>query len=207
MDTRERLIEGALATVRTHGIAGSSARNVAAAAGVNQALIFYHFGTVDELLAQACRTVTERRVAVYRERFAAVGTLRELLALGLELHEEERAQGNVAVLAQLLAGAQADQRLAGPVAAALALWTVEIEAVLARVLAGSPLAAVSDPAGLAHAVSAAFIGIELYEGVDADGARQALAALEQLALLAEVVDELGPVARRTLRARVRRQSG
>jgi hypothetical protein len=34
----------------------------------------------------------------------------------------------VAVLAQLLAGAQADERLAGPTAAALGLWTAEIEA-------------------------------------------------------------------------------
>ena len=58
--------------------------------------------------------------------------------------------------------------------------------------------------GIARAVAAAFIGLELFEGVDPEGGRAALDALERLAVLAEVVDELGPVARRALRARLRR---
>ena len=50
-DTRTKLLEGALRTVTEQGIAKTSARTIAAAAGVNQALVFYHFGSVDELLA------------------------------------------------------------------------------------------------------------------------------------------------------------
>jgi AcrR family transcriptional regulator len=205
-DTRQKLIDGALAAIREHGIAGASARTVAAAAGVNQALVFYHFGTVDDLLAQACREATAQRVEHYRERLAAVGSLRELLDLGRLLHAEERAQGNVAVLAQLLAGAQTDDRLAAPTAEALGLWVAEIESVLVRVLAGTPMAGVADPAGLARAVSAAFIGMELFDGVDAAGAQRALDAVEQLAVLVEVVEDLGPVARRALRAKLRRRA-
>ncbi|WBB67149.1 TetR/AcrR family transcriptional regulator [Micromonospora sp. WMMD812] len=201
--TREKLIDGALVAIRTHGIAGTSARSIAAAAGVNQALVFYHFGSVDDLLAEACRSATTARVAVYRERFARVGSLRELLDLGRALHDQERAEGNVAVLAQLLAGAQTDQRLAEATAGALRLWTAEIEAVLHRLLRDSPVAPVADPAGLARAISAAFVGLELFEGVDAAGAGDAFAALERLAVLVEVVDDLGPIARRALRARLR----
>jgi AcrR family transcriptional regulator len=206
MDTKQRLVEGAVQAVRTHGIAGVSARTVAAAAGVNQALVFYHFGTVDELLATAMRAATAERVTTYRERFAAVRSLRELLDLGRALHAEERRQGNVAVLAQLLAGAQTEATLAEPVAAALRQWTDELEAVLRRVLTGSPLADLADPVGLARAVSAAFIGLELYEGVDPAGATAALDALEQLAVLVDVVDDLGPLARRALRSHARRAS-
>ena len=206
MDTKQRLVEGAVQAVRTHGIAGVSARTVAAAAGVNQALVFYHFGTVDELLATAMQAATAERVAGYRERFAAVGSLRELLDLGRALHDEERRQGNVAVLAQLLAGAQTEAKLAAPVAAALRQWTDELEAVLRRVLADSPLADLADPVGLARTVSAAFIGLELYEGVDPAAANAALDALEQLAVLVDVVEDLGPVARRALRSRARRAS-
>src|SRR2546429_5009253 len=169
MDTKQRLVEGAVQAVRTHGIAGVSARTVAAAAGVNQALVFYHFGTVDDLLAAACHQATAARVAHYRERFAAVGSVRDLLDLGRQIHDEESREGNVAVLAQLLAGAQTDRRLAAPVAVALRLWTDQIEEVLRRLLAGSPLGDLADPAGLAHAASAAFIGLELYEGVDPAG--------------------------------------
>jgi AcrR family transcriptional regulator len=203
-DTRQRLLDGALAAIREHGIAGVSARTIAAAAGANQALIFYHFGSVDELLVAACTAGTAARVEHYAQRFVEVRSLRELLDVGQALHAEEEKLGNVSVLAQLLAGAQSDKRLAEPVAAALQLWVDEIESVLRRILAGSPLADVTDIPGLARAVSAAFVGLELYQGVDPAGAAHALAALGQLAAVVEAVDQLGPVARRALRAKVNR---
>jgi AcrR family transcriptional regulator len=203
-DTRERLVRGALQVLRADGLARASARVIGSAAGVNQALVFYHFGSVHELLAEACRQATEVRVALYRERFAAVRSLRELLAVGRELHATERAEGNVAVLAQLLAGAQTDERLAPAVAESLQLWITEIEAVLHRVTATLPVAGLVDLPGLACAVAFGFVGLELYEGVDPAGAAAALATLEQLAGVVEVLDELGPVARRAVRARLRR---
>ncbi|MFF3033033.1 TetR/AcrR family transcriptional regulator [Streptomyces rubiginosohelvolus] len=203
-DTRTKLMEGALRTLAEHGIAKTSARSVAASAGVNQALVFYHFGSVDELLAAACRYGAEQRVARHRDRLAAVTTLAELLRCGRELHEEERADGHVAFLAQVLAGAQTQPRLAPATAAGLDLWTAEIEQVLVRILADSPLGDFTDPAGLARAVTGAFVGLEMYEGVDPEGAERAFEALEQLTALAGVLDELGPVARRAVRHRLRR---
>jgi hypothetical protein len=80
--TKAKLLDATIETLRTHGIAGISARTIAATAGVNQALVFYHFGSVDQLLAAACTTATAERVAVFRDRFAEVGSLRELLAVG-----------------------------------------------------------------------------------------------------------------------------
>jgi AcrR family transcriptional regulator len=203
-DTRDRLIDSAIGTLRSNGIAGTSARTIAAAAGVNQALIFYHFGDMDALLAEACRRTTERRVARYRDRFATVDSLRDLLAAGREIHAEERAEGNIAVLAQLLAAGQTDPVLGRVTADALALWVTEIEAVLTRLLRDSPLSEVVDPPSLSRVVSAAFIGLELYEGVDPEGGSTALEALDQLGRLVELVEELGPLARRAVRSRIRR---
>ena len=203
-DTRQKLIDGTIATLRDKGIAGTSARAIATAAGVNQALVFYHFGSVDELVDVAGRESTETRVALYRPRFAEVTSLRGLLALGRELHTTERDAGNVAVLAQVLAGAQQHEALAAAAKHSLALWIEEIEAVLVRLLKDSPLAEVTDAAGLARGISASFVGIELFDGVDPQGAEAAMASLETLGLLVEVVDDLGPVARRALRARLRR---
>ncbi|WP_251828759.1 TetR/AcrR family transcriptional regulator [Streptomyces sp. ATCC 21386] len=125
--TRTKLLEGALRTLVEQGIAKTSARSIAATAGVNQALVFYHFGSVDELLAEACRYGAEQRVARHRERMAAIGSLSELLAFGREMHVEERAAGHVAVLGQLLAGAQTQPRLAPATAAGLDLWIEEVE--------------------------------------------------------------------------------
>ncbi|CCA58346.1 Transcriptional regulator, TetR family [Streptomyces venezuelae ATCC 10712] len=206
LETREKLLEGALRTLVEQGIAKASARAIATTAGVNQALVFYHFGSVDELLAAACRHGAEQRVARHRERLRSVGSLTELLAFGRELHEEERAAGHVAFLGQLLAGAQAHPRLVPATAAGLDLWIAEIEQVLVRVLAGTPLAEFTDPAGLARAVGASFVGLELYEGVDPAGAEAAFAALEQLGALMAAVEELNPVARKAVTYTLRRQS-
>ncbi|WP_030950011.1 TetR/AcrR family transcriptional regulator [Streptomyces sp. NRRL S-646] len=203
-ETKAKLLEGALRTLTEQGIAKVSARTIATAAGVNQALVFYHFGSVDELLAAACRYGAEQSVARYRERFAAVTSLSELLAVGREMHEAERAGGHVSLLGQLLAGAQTHATLGPATAAGLELWIVEIEKVLVRVLADTPLGEFADPVGLARAVAAAFVGIELYEGVDAVGASAALDALEQLGVVVAVLEELGPVAQRAVRHRLRR---
>ncbi|SBU93764.1 hypothetical protein YW3DRAFT_05076 [Streptomyces sp. MnatMP-M77] len=48
------------------------------------------------------------------------------------------------------------------------------------------------------------MGLELYEGAGPAGAGRAFDALEQLAEPAGVLDELGPVARRAVRHRLRR---
>ncbi|WP_324784781.1 TetR/AcrR family transcriptional regulator [Streptomyces sp. H51] len=203
-ETKTRLLEGALRTLTEQGIAKTSARTIATAAGVNQALVFYHFGSVDELLAAACRYGAERSVSRYRARLASVTSLSELLAVGRRMHEEERAGGHVALLGQLLAGAQTHATLGPATAAGLDLWITEIEQVLTRVLAGTPFAEFTDPAGLARAVAASFVGIELYEGVDLPGATAALDALDQLGSLVAALEELGPVAQRAVKHRLRR---
>jgi AcrR family transcriptional regulator len=205
-DTRDRLLTGAITTLRDKGIAGTSARSIAAAAGVNQALVFYHFGTVEDLLIAACQSETQARVAVYSDQFAEVTSLRELLTVGQSLHEAERAAGNTQVLAQVLAGAQTNPALAEATRHAVGLWVAEIERTLQRVLADSPIKAALDIPGLARAVSAAFIGLELYEAADPDSTQHAMEALAQVAVLTDVLDDLGPVARRALRNRLRRSA-
>ncbi|MGW4566520.1 TetR/AcrR family transcriptional regulator [Streptomyces sp. NPDC004561] len=203
-ETKTKLLEGALRTLTEQGIAKTSARSVAAAAGVNQALVFYHFGTVDELLAAACRYGAEKAVARYRDRLTAVTSLSELLAVGREIHEHERDGGHVALLGQLLAGAPTHAALGPATAAGLSLWVGEIERVLIRLLTATPFGDFVDPAGLARTVAASFVGIELYEGVDGAGAHAALDALEQLGALVGALESLGPVAQRAVRHHLRR---
>jgi AcrR family transcriptional regulator len=204
-DTKERLKAAAIEVLRDKGLAGLSARTIATAADANQALIFYHFGSVDALIDEACGEATRRAVAAYGDRFAQVKTLGELLGLGREIHVQEREAGNVTVMAQVLAGAHSSESLAQVGKGAIGLWVGEIEPVLARVLKGSPIEAVANVHGLARGVAASFVGLELYEGVDPDAATAALDALEQLAILADVVDDFGPLARKALQVQVRKR--
>lgn len=54
--TEDRLIEGALACLRANGLSGTTSRAIAAAAEANLGAITYHFGSKDELVAQALLT-------------------------------------------------------------------------------------------------------------------------------------------------------
>lgn len=205
-DTRQRLLDATAETLRTEGIAGLSARTVAARADVNQALVFYHFGTMSELIQAATRAAVDESVVFYREQFSRIGSLTELLEVGRDLHDRERETGNIKVMAQLLAGAQHDLLLAEAGRYAMARWAEQLEAVVRRLMVGSPLAEVVDPAGLAQMISAVFIGLDLYDGVDPVGSRAALEAVEKLVVLVDVVDDLGPVASRALKSRLRKAS-
>ena len=203
--TREALLQAALRTVTQVGIAKASARTIAAEAGVNQALVFHHFGSVDGLLGAACVHGATTRVELHRPALAAVTSLGDLVALARTIHETEVAEGNVNLLGQLLAGALSHPALAGPVSEGLGLWVREVEAVLDRLLSPTVLRDVVDVPGLARAVSASFVGLELYEAVDPDGAGRALGSLQQLAVLLAAFEDLGPVAERAVRRQLRRR--
>jgi AcrR family transcriptional regulator len=51
--TRDRLLAAALTVVGSAGVAGATSRQIAATAGTNLQAITYHFGSKDELVAQA----------------------------------------------------------------------------------------------------------------------------------------------------------
>ena len=167
-DTRQRLIDGTIETIRRHGLAGTSARSIATTAGLNQALVFYHFGSVHDLLKAACLAAIGDRLPLLEERLARVHSLGDLLVAGRELQAERQ------VLAQLMAGAKGDPQLAETTAAALRLWITPIQATLDRLLTAP------DNSGLAEALCAGFTGLELLAGVDPAAAAAALAALHTL---------------------------
>lgn len=202
-DTRTVLKAAALRTLTTRGIAGTSARTIADAAGLSQGLIFYHYGSVDGLLEAAATEGAEERAAAYRERLAAVTSLGELAELARQLHDEERELGNVAVMAQLLAGAHTHPELVPVARANYDRLADEVQHTLHRLLADTALAGALPADHLAHAVSAAFIGIELLPDAD-DTSPELFETLGQLARLVDSILDLGPTATAALRRRLPR---
>ena len=205
-DTRARLEAAVLDTLRADGFAKLSARTIARRADVNQALIFYHYDGVAQLLDIAARASVDTAAKRYRPLFDAAATFGQLLDVGRALHEQERALGNVAVMAQLTAAAQADPTAAATARGCLERWRAAVQPAVDRVLGDSPLAGLVDSHGLTVAISAGFLGLELYEGIDAVTAQNALDSLDQLGSVLEAVGDLGPVARRAVRARLRRRT-
>ncbi|MGH9164010.1 MAG: TetR/AcrR family transcriptional regulator [Acidimicrobiales bacterium] len=52
-ETRNRLLDAARACIRDKGLAGATSRDITAEAGANLAAITYHFGSKDQLVAEA----------------------------------------------------------------------------------------------------------------------------------------------------------
>ena len=194
-DTRSRIVEAALQALREGGIAGISARSIARHGGFNQALIFYHFGSVEGLLIAVARSESERRSALYAAALSDVGSLTELVAVARRLHEEEFKGGSIAALTQMLAGASGSEEMARGVWEALEPWTTLVGDTIARLLDGTPYAEVLPAADLTSAVAALFLGIELITGLDPKGGETTLfTTMESVARLIDALLQTGATA-------------
>jgi AcrR family transcriptional regulator len=166
--TRARIVEAALQALRDEGIAGISARSIARRGGFNQALIFYHFGSVEGLLVAVARSESERRSALYAPALAEVSSLAELVAVARRLHDEEFQEGTVAALTQVLAGAVGSPELSRGISESLRPWTTLVGDTIDRLLADTPFRDLVPRDDLTAAVAALFLGIELLTGLDTE---------------------------------------
>lgn len=201
--TADRLVDAALVVVARDGFAAASARTIAAEAGANQALIFYHHGSVDALLAEGSRRVSRRRAERYAERLATVASFGELAAVARALHDEERETHDVAVLTQLLAGGRARPVITEALRANFELLVAPVEATIARLIAGSVLDGVLAVPELARTVAGGFLGLELLDGVVTDVDRGPFDAIDALAALVDLALGAGTIESAVLRRRLR----
>ncbi|MDH3681264.1 MAG: TetR/AcrR family transcriptional regulator, partial [Acidimicrobiia bacterium] len=109
--TRERLLAAALETLVEEGYASASARAIAGRAGCNQAVIYYHFGGVDELLASAVNRSGRQRLERYRVAMAELTDPAEIITTWRELHREDIQVGHVPALVELLGGVASSEIL------------------------------------------------------------------------------------------------
>jgi AcrR family transcriptional regulator len=190
-ETRAALIQGAIDALRDTGYAGASAREIARRAGCNQALIFYHFGSVDGLLLAALDEVSAVRLAKYQTSVQRSGSsLTELVKTARSVFDEDLDRGYVAVLVAMIAGAQSSPALGAEVAARLAPWREFAAESLQPFLAGTPLAGMIRGEEVAHAIVALYLGLEMLASLDGDRAA-ALALFDRARQTASLLDLLG----------------
>ena len=189
-ETRAALIRGAIGALSDVGYAGASAREIARRAGCNQALIFYHFGSVDGLLLAALDEVSAVRLAKYQASVQHSGTLTELVKTARSVFDEDLDRGYVAVLVAMIAGAQSSPALGAEVAARLAPWRAFAAESLQPFVDGTPLAGMIRGEEIAHAIVALYLGLEMLASLDGDRAA-ALALFDRARLAASLADMLG----------------
>jgi AcrR family transcriptional regulator len=192
-DTRDALIAAAIEVLRESGFASASARKISQRAGCNQALVFYHFGSVTDLQVAALEEVSAQRMAAYRGLLDHTGTLAELAAAARVVFEADLDAGHVRVLTEMISGAQSVPGLGERIAAVLAPWREFAVTAVRDVMAASPLGPVVPPEQAAHAVVAGILGLEMLASLDGDR-DAALALFDHARDIGDLLDRMRPVA-------------
>jgi AcrR family transcriptional regulator len=169
--TKLKIAEAAMATLKERGFAGSSAREIASSGGFNQALIFYHFGSVQMALLAALDLVSARRMDAHRPAFERAQTIPELASLARAIYAEDLENGYVTVLGEMVAGGASDAELGREVVARLQPWIDMVESKLRELLSGSPFESMLPAADVAFAIVALYLGVDMLSHLGGGNAR------------------------------------
>jgi AcrR family transcriptional regulator len=97
-EVKAALVAAAIDALREVGFTGASAREIASRAGCSQALVFYHFGSVNDLLLAALDEVSARRMSAYRGLLEKAGSVTALGGSARSIFMEDLDAGYVRVL-------------------------------------------------------------------------------------------------------------
>ncbi len=162
------MIAAAVQTLREEGFAGTSARAIARRGEFNQALIFYHFGSVLDLLVAVLETMSEDRLAQYRAAIAEVADLRTALSTARRQYATDVREGYITVLVELIGGVSSAPQLGPEIVRYMKPWIGFAEESIERFLGGTPLAAAVPTREAAQALLAVILGMELLDHLDPD---------------------------------------
>ena len=193
-EVRAALVAAAIDALRETGFAGASAREIAGRAGFSQALVFYHFGSVTDLLLAALDEVSTLRMAAYRGLLDQAESATALVDSAREIFLADLDAGYVRVLVEMITGAHSVPGLGPRVAERLAPWREFAETAASQAVGRSPLARLLLPGEAAHAVVAGFLGLELLASLDGDRSA-AMALFDRARALARLLDATSSLGR------------
>jgi AcrR family transcriptional regulator len=173
--TRAALVDATIATLAQQGFSETSARAVAERAGVAPGGVFYHFGTMDDLLAEVFTTCLDRRIA--RLRAALDVPVAGLSVAFTDAVRDEFAHPESRAVLELVVGAITSPLLAERVRAGLDQSVAFTREVIDRLLADSPLAAILPLELVAQVAASAFFGLAVMDLVGAEVDIDGMAAL------------------------------
>jgi AcrR family transcriptional regulator len=169
--TKQRIVAAVIATLKNEGFSGTTARAIGRTGGFNQALIYYHFGSIEELMIAALQDFSERRLERYREALAGVTTLSGLVETMTRLYEGDTRAGEVTAVQEIVAGSSSSRELGRRVVKLLDPWSAFAEEVVTRLLKGTASEAVLPAKEVAYALVALYFGVETLAHLDPDRAK------------------------------------
>ena len=184
-DTRQRLLDAARERVKVSGLAGATSREITTAAGANLAAITYHFGSKDELVAEALFGELERRVQPALTAFDGDGSPSELM-LGVVqqlLAEFEQSKDDAVVFFDALLLGARDPKYRDRALALYAALRSRLSGVVADLVDDGVIPTWVDADAMASLVLAVANGIALQTIIDPHGPDQVAMASQFAGLL------------------------
>jgi AcrR family transcriptional regulator len=160
-NSRQRIIDATLTTLKRQGFAATSTRAIAANGGFRSGLIFYYFPTLNDLLIAALEHASVERLERYGDEVAAASSLSELLGLLERIYADDRESGFVRVVSEMVAGSVANPELGPRMVALIEPWIAAAQTAAERVLGPSGLTGVVTPRQLAFAAVTFYLGANL----------------------------------------------
>ncbi|MGE0802677.1 MAG: TetR/AcrR family transcriptional regulator [Lautropia sp.] len=213
-DTRAKILAAAFRRLVSDGYAALSVRDIAKDAGVNHALINYHFRTKDQLVIDVLDAANQRLLARQAAMYQAPGSFAQKWAEARRFYESDLASGFVRVQAELWAASLSNAGLREKFLPRLLAWKQLVLGAVREALEAAEAHGIELPRALTAEVIACWIS-EFWLGMEfADllGVKEEQvthrAALDALQALLESLDARCAAApRRAAPAALRGSSG
>jgi AcrR family transcriptional regulator len=188
-ETKARILSAAFRRLATEGYAALSVREIAKDAGLNHALINYHFGSKDQLVIEVLDGANRRLLARQDEMYQGPGGFAQKWAQARRFYESDLASGFVRVQAELWAASFSNPELRDKFLPRLLAWKQRVRDAVGAALAalearGAPLPAPFSADVIACWISEFWLGMEFGDLLGAPRQREqhraALDAMESL---------------------------
>lgn len=158
-DTKVALMDAVVRLTAVSGAKSLTVRAIAAEAGVNQALVYYHFKGVEGLLHEAYERATLAMLADYTADLEDVRTFEELYRVGAVLAQRAETDGSASLLSHVIAAAHTDDTMARMLSESMSHWRGAITQSIHRILAARGLDGAVDVESLAGSLAASTVGM------------------------------------------------
>ncbi len=164
-ETQQHLIQATLDVIAEKGIDAATARAIADRAGVNQALVFYYFGSVTNLVVQAVTQMSGTRYELYKSQLGKCETLQELATTFFQIFEEDREDCSFQVLSQFVSGARNNEEIASAVDTVFTSWVLLTQDCLERTLGEISLPNDLDITDISIALVSMLLGVQFLASI------------------------------------------
>jgi len=166
--TRDRILRAAVEEIAHKGLGGARTRSIAERAGVNNALVHYHFKTMDDLVVEAAATVFTGLADMASGSLAASSVIEGLEEMNDLVATIDPDEPGWQVLLEAMVHTRRRPRLGAFVLGWLDEYREALRERLEGAITDGELPESIDPEGLSLALMALYDGLGLYGYVNPD---------------------------------------